>query len=100
MDKYYEQINAIVQELLIPARTQKVIDKAVFDKFYNILMEIEKEVYGKKDIPRKIVGLVFFIYCSLSDEVVTNDYKDELFRAVGKLEDILDRIFWDSPFKE
>jgi len=24
----------------------------------------------------------------------------ELFRAVGKLEDILDKIFWDSPFKE
>ncbi len=32
--------------------------------------------------------------------MVINDYKDELFRAVGKLEGILDEIFWDSPFKE
>lgn len=100
MDKYYEQIDFLVQDLLIPARTQKVINKEVFDKFYNILLEIEKEVQGKKDISRKIAGLLFFIYRSLSDAVTINDYTDELFQAVGKLEDILDRIFWDSPFRE
>ncbi|MBQ2936498.1 MAG: hypothetical protein IJD96_09725 [Lachnospiraceae bacterium] len=55
---------------------------------------------GKESISRKIVGLLFFIYCSLSEEVVSDDYRDELFRAVGKLEDMLDKIFWDSPFKE
>lgn len=100
MDRYYAQINELVQDLLIPARTQKIIDKEAFERFYNILERIENEVRGKDSIPRKIVGLIFFIYCSLSDEVVTNDYKDELFRAVGKLEGILDKIFWDSPFKE
>ncbi len=100
MDKYYEQINELVQDLLIPARTQKIIDKDAFKKFCDILEEIKNEVQGKDSIPRKLAGLIFFIYCSLSDEVVINDYKDELFRAVGKLEDILDKIFWDSPFKE
>lgn len=100
MDSYYEQINELVQDLLIPARMDKSIDKEVFEKFCEILNNIENEVRGKENIPRKIVGLLFFIYCSLSDEVVSNNYKDELFIAVGKLEDILDRIFWNSPFKE
>lgn len=100
MDIYYEQINQLVQDLLIPARVEKTINKEVFEKFYEILVKIENEVQGKENISRRIVGLLFFIYCSLSDEVVTDDYRDELFRAVGKLEDILDRIFWDSPFKE
>lgn len=100
MDSYYEQINELVQDLLIPARMDKSIDKEVFEKFCEILNNIENEVRGKENIPRRIVGLLFFIYCSLSDEVVSNNYKDELFIAVGKLEDILDRIFWNSPFKE
>lgn len=100
MDEYYEQINELTLGLLIPARTQKVIDKEVFQKFCDILEKIEDEVKGKENIQRKIVGLIFFIYRSLSDEVVTNDYRDELFGAVGKLEDILDKIFWESPFKE
>lgn len=100
MDIYYEQINELVQDLLIPARMEKTIDKEIFERYCKILDDIENEFRGKENIPRKIVGLLFFIYCSLSDEVVTNDYKDELFKAVGKLEDILDRIFRDSPFKE
>lgn len=100
MDSYYEQINELVQDLLIPARMEKSIDKETFKKFCEILNNIENEVRGKENIPRKIVGLLFFIYCSLSDEVVSNNYKDELFKAVGKLEGILDRIFWNSPFKE
>lgn len=98
MDRYFEQIDELVLDLLIPARMEKSIDKETFEKFCEILNNIENEVRGKEDIPRKIVGLLFFIYCSLSDEVVSNNYKDELFKAVGKLEDILDRIFWDSPF--
>lgn len=100
MDIYYEQINQLVQDLLIPARVEKTINKESFEKLYEILVKIENEVQGKENIARGIVGLLFFIYRSLSDEVVTDDYKDELFRAVGKLEGILDRIFWDSPFKE
>lgn len=100
MDRYYEQINELVLGLLVPARTQKVIDREIFQKFCDILEEIETEVKGEASIQRKIAGLLFFIYRSLSNEVTTNDYKDELFRAVGKLEEILDKILWDSPFKE
>ena len=100
MENYYEQINDLSQNLLILARTEKKIDKKSFEKFYSILERIENDVRGEEYISRKMVGLIFFIYCSLSNEVTTTNYKDELFRAVGRLEDILDRIFWESPFKE
>ncbi len=62
---------------------EKTINKKTFENFYEILVNIENEVQGNENISRKIVGLLFFIYCSLSAEVITNDYKDELFRAVG-----------------
>ena len=51
-------------------------------------------------MPRKIAGLLFFIYRSLSEETQYCNYNDELFLAVAKLEDILDRIFWESPLKK
>lgn len=44
MDKYYEQINKLIPEILIPARTQKTINIEAFEKFYNILEKIEKEL--------------------------------------------------------
>ena len=96
---YYQQINELVQDLLIPARMEHTIDKETFEKFFEILNNIEKEFHEKENIPRKIVGILFFVYCSLSDNIITNDYKNELFRAVGRLEDILDRIFWDASIR-
>ena len=99
MEDFYEKIDELVQDLLIPARTEKKIDKQVFEKFCGILIELEKEMRGEECIPRKIAGLLFFIYCSLSAEAEHCSYNDELFIAVAKLEDMLDRILWDSPFK-
>lgn len=99
MEDFYEKIDELVQDLLVPARTEKVIDKQAFEKFYGILIDLEKEMKGAECIPRKIAGLLFFIYRSLSAEAEHCRYNDELFIAVAKLEDMLDRILWDSPFK-
>lgn len=73
MDEYYEQINELILDLLIPARTEK-IRQSSFLKLCDILEKIEDEVRGKESIQRNIAGLIFFIYCSLLNEVVTNDY--------------------------
>lgn len=100
MEEYYNRINAIVLDLLLPVRTQKIVDKKSFDILCGILDELAIELKGEEQIPRKIAGLLFFIYCSLSDNVLDNNYQNELFGAVGKLEELLDRVFWDSPFKE
>ena len=99
MNEFYENINELVQELLIPARTEKKVNTEVFEKFYGILIEMEKELKGEVYIPRKIAGLLFFIYRSLSADAEHCSYNDELFIVVAKLEDMLDRILWDSPFK-
>lgn len=99
MENFYVNINELVQDLLIPARTEKKIDIQVYEKFYGILKELENELKGEEYIPRKIAGLLYFIYTSLSAEAEHCSYSDELFIAVAKLEDMLDRILWDSPFK-
>lgn len=99
MEDFYEKINELVQDLLIPARAEKTIDKQAFEKFYGILIEFEKKMKGEEYVSRKIAGLLFFIYRALSVEAEHCSYNDELFIAVAKLEDMIDRILWDSPFK-
>lgn len=99
MEDFYGRIDELVQDLLIPARTEKTIDKQAFEKFYGILIELEKEMKGEECVPRKIAGLLFFIYRTLSAEAEHCSYNDELFIVVANLEDMLDRILWDSPFK-
>ena len=68
MEELYVNINELVQDLLIPARVEKKINKEAFEKFYNILVELENKVKGEEYIPRKIVGLLYFISTSLSAE--------------------------------
>lgn len=67
MEELYVNINELVQDLLIPARVEK-INKEAFEKFYNILVELENKVKGEEYIPRKIAGLLYFISTSLSAE--------------------------------
>ncbi len=100
MDKYYKDINKLVHELLIPARTEKKINIEVFEKFYSILVELENEIKGKEYIHRKIAGLLYFISSSLSAEATSCNYDDELFIAAAKVEDMVGRILWDSPLKD
>ena len=68
MEELYVNINELVQDLLIPARVEKKINKEAFEKFYNILLELENKVKGEEYIPRKIAGLLYFISTSLSAE--------------------------------
>ena len=68
MEELNVNINELVQDLLIPARVEKKINKEAFEKFYNILVELENKVKGEEYIPRKIAGLLYFISTSLSAE--------------------------------
>ena len=99
MNEIYANIDELVQDILIPARIEKKINKQAFEKFYDILMKLENTLKGEEYIPRKIAGLLFFIYTSLSAEAEHCSYNDELFIAVAKLEDTIDEILWDSPFR-
>lgn len=98
MDYYYEKINSLVQDILIPARIEKKLNDESFERLCNILEALVNEYRGKEYISRKLVGLLFFIYCSLECEMKRDDYKDKLFLAVGRLGEYIDNIFWDSPF--
>lgn len=98
-EKIYTYIDEMIQDLLIPARTEKKINHEVFNRFYLLLEELEKKFKNEEYISRKIAGMLFFIYTSLSAEAAYCNYDDELFIAVAKVEDMLDKILWESPFK-
>ena len=99
MEEFYNKINELAQDLLVTARTEKNITAETFEKFYNILIELEHKMKGEEYIPRKLAGLLYFISTSLSNEANYCNYKDELFIAAAKVEDMVDKILWDSPFK-
>jgi len=98
MDILLAKIDNIVQKLLVPVRTEKKVDRESFDLFYEYLDKILELIQGKEMIPRKITGILFFIYTSLSGEVQNSDYRDPVFMEVAKLEGYLSKIYWDSPF--
>lgn len=97
---YYEQINDIILDLLGPVRTKKEIKREIFDKLYLILDNIKKEIKGEEVIPRKLAGILFFIYFSLNAEAIHTKYPDAIFMETANIESYLDDIIWDSPFKE
>ena len=98
MEETYKIIDDLIQDLLVPARTEKRIDNNTLEKFCSILTELEIEMKGKEMIPRKIAGILYFIYVSLSSEITQYNYNDELFMDVKRLDNIIDKILWDSPF--
>lgn len=68
MEEYCVKIDELVLDLLVPARTEKKINIPVFEKFYGLLTELENKLRGEEYIPRKLAGLLYFIYKSLSAE--------------------------------
>lgn len=93
-----ESINKLTVDLLVPIRTSKTVNKEVFDKLYLLLDELKALIKGETLINRKLAGLLFFIYTSISAEAEHAHYSSPIFMEVGRLEDYLSKILWDSPF--
>ena len=68
MEEYYSKINKLAQDILMSARGDKKIDRSLFNEFYGLLNELRDILTGEEFISRKIAGLLFFIYVSLSAE--------------------------------
>lgn len=92
------RIDELTVDLLVPARASKCINESAINELYKLLDEVKLLVKGAKTIDRKLAGLIFFIYGSLSAEAKYVDYTSPLFMAAAKLEGYLDDILWDSPF--
>ena len=89
----YDEIDALIQKLLMPIRTSKTIERAQFDKLYCLLDELIEIMRTEENIPKKLVGKLFFIYMSMNGEAGHANYPDPLFIEIGKVEDYLNRIF-------
>lgn len=93
-----EIINKLTVDLLVPIRTSKTVNKLAFDKLYLLLDELKSLIKGEVLISRKLAGLLFFIYTSITAEAEHSHYSNPIFIEVGRLEDYLSKILWDSPF--
>ncbi|MFF2875006.1 hypothetical protein ACFVR2_01660 [Gottfriedia sp. NPDC057991] len=93
-----KEINKLITDLLIPIRASKAINKEAFDKLFLLLEEVKTLVSGELTINRRLAGLLFFIYTSVSAEAEHTHYSNPIFIVVAKLEDYLGKILWDSPF--
>lgn len=91
-------INNLATDLLIPVRTSKSVNKEAFAEFYKLLDEVIILVREKELINRKLAGLLFFIYTTISAEAEHANYSSPIFLEASKLEDYLSKILWDSPF--
>jgi len=96
LSKIYNEIDNITQELLIPLRTSKTINRAAFDKLYELLDELKNITEKDEYIPINIVGLLFLIYVSVSNEGQHTRFPDPIYIEAGKIESHLDEIFRNS----
>ncbi len=93
-----ESINKLTVDLLVPIRASKSINREAFDKLYLLLDELKVLIKGEILINRKLAGVLFFIYTTVSAEAKHANYPDHIFIEAGMLEDYLSKILWDSPF--
>ena len=93
------EINSLILDLLGPIRSSKIIDKTTFNKFYSLLNEVKQLMGGEVYIPRKLVGMLFYIYRTIAAESEHAKYSEPIFIATAKIETYLDEILWDSPWK-
>lgn len=95
-----ENIDKLTIDLLVPLRGSKYVNKEAFDKLYLLLDELVKLMKDQEVISRKLAGLLFFIYTSVSAEAEHAHYASDIFMVAANLEDYLDKILWDSPFSQ
>lgn len=93
------EINSLILDLLGPIRSSKAIDKTTLNKFYDLLNEVKKIIVGKEYIPRRLAGMLFYIYRTIAAEAENAKYSDPIFIETAKIETYLDEILWDSPWK-
>lgn len=93
-----QSINNLTVDLLVPIRNSKTVNREAFDKLYLILDELKALIKGELMISRRLAGLLFFIYTSISGEAEHAHYSSPVFIEVARLEDYLSKILWDSPF--
>jgi len=89
----YNGVDMLIQDLLIPLRTSKTVNKDAFEKLYKLLDDLEILVSKEENIPVKLVGKLFFIYMSMNGEADHVRYPDPVFMEIGKMESYLDKIF-------
>lgn len=89
----HDEIDLLIQDLLMPIRTSKTIEKTRFDKLYCLLDELIVILRTEENVPVKLVGKLFFIYMSMNGEAEHVKYPDPLFLELGKVEDYLNKIF-------
>lgn len=89
----YDEIDLLIQDLLVPLRTSKSINRSAFDKFYVLLKELAKIVVTEENMPVKLAGKFFFIYMSMNGEGDHVKYPDPIFMEIGRVESYLNEIF-------
>lgn len=89
----HDEIDLLIQDLLMPLRTSKTINKNAFNKLYKLFDELIVIVKSEENIPVKLVGKLFFIYMSMNGEADHVKYPDPIFIEIGKVESYLNKIF-------
>ena len=92
-DYYIKELNKIIPDLLIPARTSKTIDKQAFENFNELLSTIQNNIKNDNSIPKQIVGKQFDIYVALCTESQYCEFDSDLFIKTAEYESFLSKLF-------
>lgn len=93
MNELAIEIDEMMQDILLPARAEKIANENAFMKLDLVLKEMKQTIDSKDMVSCKLIGRLFFLYSSLISEAQFCKYDSDLFRRVAQFESDLMEIF-------
>lgn len=98
LSEIYDYLKTISLPILLQLRCNKEIDKNLFRELYDSLEEIKRIICKDVMIDRKLAGLLFYIYISISSNVRNlDDYKNPILIEAARIEDYIYDILGYNP---
>ncbi|USG64635.1 hypothetical protein NDK47_21195 [Brevibacillus ruminantium] len=93
-----EELKQLSPEIIVPVRTQKIVNSKAFERMYLLLDEILELIKEEDNISRKLAGRLFFLYTYLLHQAKYTNMPEEIFHEAGKIKEYLDKLLL-SPFR-
>ncbi|GEM_PF-4424540 len=87
------ELDAVVTPLLIAARINKEVDANALEKMRQIIAKISTVCEGRDEVPKKLVGSLYFVVFSLLAEADHARDPENLSLAAWTIQEDLRKVF-------
>ena len=87
------RLDGLITTILPPMRATKYVDRAAFDELAKLVNDVIAEVGESPDIPRRLVGKLWFIFTRAMTEADRSAAPAEILQYAWSYEQQLTKLF-------